>query len=466
MSDLAIFFDRISDEFGRWRSKNAYYYGLLESFYRYVVPEGSRVLELGSGHGDLLSALKPALGVGIDISPKMVAAARLKHPKLEFVAADADELALEGSFDYVIGADLLGFLPDIQAALERLRSVTQPGTRIVFTWHNILWSPLMIVARSLGWSQPKPYLNWLSKRQLTHLLKISGYEVVAQGRFCLLPIRIPVISDFVNRFIAPLPLVREFGFTNWVVARTAPAPSAAPSVSVIVPARNEKGNIRSCVNRLPIMAVKQEIIFVEGHSKDGTWEEIERIKASYAGPCVIKAYKQTGKGKADAVHLGFAKAEGDILMILDSDLAVAPEDLPRFYAALVSRRAEYVQGTRLIYPMEEKAMRPLNWVGNKFFATVISFLISQDLSDTLCGTKCLWRKDWERIVAARGYFGNFDPFGDFEMIFGAAKLFLKIEEIPVRYRARTYGETQISRWRDGMILLRMTWFAMRKMLFY
>ncbi len=122
-------------------------------------------------------------------------------------------------------------------------------------------------------------------------------------------------------------------------------------------------------------------------------------------------------------------------------------------------KGEFVNGSRLVYRMEDQAMRALNLIANKLFSLIFTWLLGQRFTDTLCGTKVLRREDYLRLKAGRAYFGDFDPFGDFDLIFGAAKLNLKVVEVPIRYASRTYGETQISRFRHGLMLLRMVVFA-------
>jgi glycosyltransferase involved in cell wall biosynthesis len=238
-----------------------------------------------------------------------------------------------------------------------------------------------------------------------------------------------------------------------------------PLVSVIVAARNEEGNITNIFKRTPDMGGGTELIFVEGGSRDNTFEAIKKEIRTNPEKRAF-AYQQTGKGKGDAVRLGFSKATGDILMILDADMTVSPENLPLFYNALVSGKGEFINGVRLVYPMENEAMRFWNLVGNKFFSLAFSWLLGQTIKDTLCGTKVLTKKNYEKIAANRAYFGEFDPFGDFDLIFGAAKQNLKIVDLPIRYRDRNYGDTNISRWRHGVILLRMTIFAALKIKFH
>lgn len=367
----------------------------------------------------------------------------------------------------VLGIDLVNYAEDIQAALERIAQIAGPSTAIVLSRINPLWTPFLRVASWIGLVQPRAYANWITRSQFEHFLHLSGLEVVRYEQALLFPVRIPLLSWFINTYLARLPGLRRLCLTELAFCRKLPEPKpTAPSVSVVIPARNERGNIEAALERMPRFAGELEVIFVEGHSSDGTWEKIQEVmKQADSYPFRLKAAQQAGKGKGDAVRKGFDLAENDIFMILDADLTVPPEDLPRFYEILAHGKAEYVHGTRLVYPMQGQAMRPLNWLGNKFFGYLLSYLLGQQLTDTLCGTKCLYRETYQRLAAGRAYFGEFDPFGDFDLIFGAAHLGVKMEEVPIRYRARTYGETQIHRFRDGLLLLRMCAFASRKLRF-
>jgi hypothetical protein len=425
------------------------------------------VLELGSGTGDLLAACRPSHGLGIDISGEMTRLASARHPHLEFRHMAAEHLDLGGEpFDYIILSDLVGFLYDIRHVFERLRSVCHPQTRIIIHWYNRLWQPVLSMAEKLGYKYPQPLLNWTTPEDIVNLLHLADFEPVHRRPHILLPKRVPLVSRLANRFLAPLPGLRYFCFTNWIVARPRFLASARPepTVSVICPCRNESGNIRQIVERLPAMGAHTELIFVEGHSRDDTLEQC-RLAAASAGEKDVKVFVQEGRGKGDAVRLGFAKATGDILMILDADLSVAPEDLVHFYNALVAGKGDFVNGCRLVYAMDPEAMRFLNLLGNRFFALLLSRLMGQPIKDTLCGTKVIWRNQYEALARGRGYFGALDPFGDFDLLFGAAKLNLKIVEVPIRYRQRTYGSTNINRFADGWLLLRMSGKAAAKLFF-
>ncbi|MCA3246919.1 MAG: glycosyltransferase [Azospirillum sp.] len=454
----------------RWRARHAFYHAEDTRALRFVIPEGASVLAVGCGDGATLAAVKPARGLGIDPSPTAVDAARAAYPHLEFRAVDfeRDEIpaGTDEKFDFILLPDTIGWIEDIETVLGRLHAHCHPDTRIVLSYHSPLWEPALRVAQNAGLKAPMPPSNWLGMRDLAALLDLAGFEVIRREWRTLSPLRLLGFGALVNRLLAPLPIVRGLCLRHYLVARSRQIAHPAPrSASVIVPARNERGNIEDAVRRLPQFCKRVEIVFVEGHSKDGTLEEMRRVQAAYPDRD-IKILVQDGKGKGDAVRKGFAAATGDVLMILDADLTVPPEQMPKFFRQIAEGRGEFVNGTRLVYPMEDRAMRALNWIANHGFSIVFSWLLNQRFTDTLCGTKVLRKSHYERIAANRLYFGDFDPFGDYDLIFGAVKLNLKVVEVPIRYLARTYGETQISRFRHGWLLLRMVVFAWRKLKAY
>lgn len=462
-------FDQMAPERASWIARNRYFHETDHGYMRFLIPAGSRVLDIGCGDGQLLAALKPSYGVGIDLSAAMISAAAKAFPQLSFKTGNAEDpdviAALEGPFDYIVISDTIGLIEDCEALFASLHRLMTPETRPILAYYSHLWEPALRLAETLGLKMPQVQQNWLTTDDMTNLLGLADYEVVRREWRQLLPRHMFGIGALINRFLAPLPFIRRLCLRNYIIARPLPRlsrPVRLPSVSVLVPCRNERGNIESAVTRMPRFAPDMEILFVEGHSKDGTLEECERVRDAYPDRD-IKVFRQDGRGKGDAVRKGFGLARGDIVMILDADLTVPPEALGKFYDALVMRRGEFINGTRLVYPMEDTAMRTLNNITNRGFAIIFSYLLNQRFTDTLCGTKVLWRRDYERIVANRHYFGDFDPFGDFDLIFGAAKLNLRIVEVPIRYAGRSYGETQISRFTHGWLLLRMVLFAWRKL---
>lgn len=457
------FSDRIASQRAAWLERAKFFHDEDIGYLRFLIPEGSRVLDLGCGTGHLLAALKPSLGVGVDFSPAMIAEARKNFPMLSFMVGDIEDgeflQSLPGPFDFILITDTLGSLDDCQHLFDQLHTLCTRTTRLVIVYFSHLWYPLVRLGELVGARAPQPPQNVLAPADINALASLADFETIRSERRMLVPYFLLGLGRFINRFVAPLPLLGHLCLRHYTVCRSLRhVDDGVESVSVVIPARNERGNIEKAVQRLPCFAEDMEIIFVEGHSQDGTWEEIERVKAAYP-QLDIKALKQTGKGKADAVFTAFDAARGDVLMILDADLTVPPEQLPKFWQALRAGKGEFVNGSRLVYPMEKRAMQFLNLIANKSFSMIFTWLLSQRFTDTLCGTKVLRSADYQRLKAGRAYFGDFDPFGDFDLIFGSAKLNLKFVEIPIRYAQRSYGETQISRFRHGIILIRMVLFA-------
>jgi len=457
-------FDAVAPIRNKWRRKGSYYHRELEKYLRYLIPKGSSVLEIGCGTGEMLAAVEPSRGVGVDISSGMVKQARENFPELEFRVDDLEDLKISEKFDYIILSETIGHVDDIQLAFRQLHKVSTPETRIIIIYFNYLWAPVIKTAEALGIRMKQSLMHWLPLEDIQNLLYLENFDVIRKGYRFLMPLYIPLISGFMNRFLANMPFFWKLALTEILIARPVSTRKAPEDVtcSVVIPCRNEKGNIEQAVLRTPDMGRDTEIIFVEGGSSDGTYQECLRVKEAYGHKRNITVLVQDGRGKGDAVRKGFAAAKNDVLMILDADLTVPPEDLPKFFNAISSGKSEFVNGSRLVYRMEKEAMRFLNLLGNKFFSRAFTYLLEQRIRDTLCGTKVLWKKDYEKIAAGRKYFGEIDPFGDFDLLFGAAKLNLKIVEVPIRYQERKYGTTQISRFRHGILLFKMVWLGLWK----
>lgn len=455
-----------SKTFDYWLKKNKYYHAQLIKFYQCAIPQGSTVLQINCANGYLLDALKPSWGVGIDTDESCIAQAKERYPSYTFYCGDTSMLPQQEPFDFIILSLATMQTYDIQDLFMSLRRFCKPSTRLILDHYAYMWEPVLDITRKLGLRRPTKLKNWVSGEDLRTFLALSGYEVVTEGRYMMMPAYFPLISALCNKFLIHMPFINRLSLQHWIIAR----PSAVQvntqtvSVSVIVPCRNERGNVEPAIVRTPIMGKETEIIFIEGNSKDGTFDEIKRVIEAYPERN-IRGFVQDGKGKGDAVRKGFAAARGDILMILDGDLTMPPEELPKFFDALISGKGEFINGSRLVYGMENGAMRFLNLLANFFFSVLFSWLLDQKVKDTLCGTKVLWAKDYNKIVANRHFFGDFDPFGDFDLLFGAAKLNLKIIDMPIHYKNRTYGSTQIRRFYHGWILLGMSLLALKKLKF-
>lgn len=459
--------NRIKSHYSKSKFLNKWseaYRRVLGVYYRFLIPTGCSVLEIGCGSGGLLRYLSGRKHSGIDLVEEQIDEARKILTDVELECAAGEVAQFDKTYDYVILSDTLNEAADVQQLLENIHNASTSETRLIINAQNTLWRPILDFLTLVGLKPKRPQQNWLSTSDIHNLLGLADWELIRSDARILFPHELFGLGSFINKFIAPF--IPFACLSLFFVARSKRKSSIADklTVSVIIPARNESGNIEAAIERTPEMGYSTEIVFVEGNSKDGTWETIQACIKKYPER-TIKAYQQTGKGKGDAMRLGYEKAAGDIFMILDADLTVPPEDLTKFFSAIQQGHCEFVNGVRLVYPLEDEAMRFLNMCGNKFFSVLFSWLLGTEIKDTLCGTKVFSRSHYELISANRSYFGNFDPFGDFDLIFGAAKLNLKICDLPVRYQSRTYGETQIDRWRDGFLLIRMAIIAARKVKF-
>jgi SAM-dependent methyltransferase len=444
----------------KWIRANQYFYGRLQRLLQFIVPPGKRVLELRCETGDFLASTKPARGVGVEISDAMVAVAQAEHPELQFVQSDPEELELNETFDYILFNHIFDTV-DILQAFERMRAHCHAETQLIVINYNLFWQPVLKLATKLGLRSRLVDPNWVSENDVRGFLRLAGFRPVRKHRLMLFPKYIPLLSSFINDFLARLPGLRRLCLMQVMVARPIVPPlyESEATVSVVVPCRNEAGNIQAAVERIPEMGARTEIIFCDDKSTDGTADEVRRLQSLYPEK-EIRLIDGPGICKAENVWTGFRAARGDVLMILDADLTVMPEELPFFFRALVQRHGGFINGSRLVYPMQDSAMKFFNIIGNKFFSLLFSFLLDQRIKDTLCGTKVLWRKDWQRLEPYLGSWGIQDLWGDYELLFGASKLHLDIVEVPVHYQERIHGVTKMTKvFANGWRMLRICWYA-------
>jgi hypothetical protein len=453
-----------------WIRRNDYYYDLLGRLLRFLVEPQKNVLSVRCDTGFHLAAVAPKYGKGIDLCSEIVDIARQRNPSCEFAVAFPDRVEFRAlfdpgeKFDYILFNNI-GDTADVLQALRNLRPLCLRHTRLLVEVYNHLWEPLVTFAEWIGMKVPRTEQNWLSTLDIANLLTLAGFEALETHRIVLLPKYVPLVSTFLNRFCARLPLLKRLCMTQIVVARLLPAsvPKEELSVSVIIPCKDEKGNIDDAAQRIPQLGRRTEIIFCDDASTDGTAEEVLRVQSVYSDKDI---HLEHGPGvcKSRNVWTGFNAATGDILMILDADLTTMPEELPYFLDVIAGGLAEFVNGSRLIYPVPKGAMTTANMLGNKFFSIAFTYLLGQRVKDTLCGTKVLWRSDWERIKPMVGSWGIEDRWGDYELLFGAARLNLKILDLPVHYQERMYGSTKMTRvFRNGLVMLKMCWHGFLKL---
>lgn len=452
-----------------WIKANPNYYHQMIDALRYIIEPGARVLHIRCSVGYLLNRLEPGYGVGIDDSLAQIEIARRDHPNLTFLHQNIEAFELPDPktlFDYIIVSSVEDIV-DLKAMLDRARAYAAPHTRLIVINYNYLWNPLVQLAEWTRLKIPQNLHNWISTPDLDRLCELADFEILTHRGLILFPFRFPFLAHLINRFIARLPFFRIFTMIRLTIARPAPVPAQKNhTVSIVIPCKDEAGNIEDAVTRIPALGLQTEIIFCDDKSTDGTADKVREMIKRFPQKN-IRLLAGPGICKSENVWVGFDAAQGDILMILDADLTVLPEELPYFYEAIARGKGEFINGSRMVYPMHDDAMRFFNVIGNKFFSALFSFILEAPIKDTLCGTKVLWRRDYEKIKPLRGTWGIRDRWGDYELLFGAAKRHLKILDLPVHYVDRTYGETKMkNRFRNGMIMLRMCWAALRKIKFH
>lgn len=447
-------FDSIANLYDKYKHRNSYYHNGIKNLCKSIIPEKERILEIGCATGDLLSILKPYEGVGIDFSPNMIEVAKKKYPHLKFYTMEAESLDLKDKFAYVIMSNLFDYLEDIWAVLENVKKVLGIDGKVVITTVNPVWEPIFRIAQKLSLRTPDTVRNFITNKDIVNLLELQNFEILKEGLRMCLPKKIPILSPLLNFLIPELPILRQLCVIQYIVAKVK-RPKQSLSCSVVIPCHNERDNIEDCLRRIPQMGKFTEAIVVDDGSIDDT---AEKVNPALNRDIEIKliSYKPN-KGKGYAVKIGFDNANGDVLMILDADMSVMPEELPRFFKLFEDGLADFVNGTRVIYPMEREAMPLLNYIGNKIFSLILSWIMKQRVSDTLCGTKALFQKDYKKILMKD------NSWGDFDLLFGAARLCLKIREIPVHYKIRLAGKSKMKAFKHGWILLRVCWRGFREL---
>lgn len=448
-AEIRAHFDRIAPDYPALKKRNRYYHAFLARWCRAMVPAGSKVLDVGCGRGDVLAATSPREGLGVDLSPAMIAGARADHPELAFTAEGIEAFQGDGTFDAALCVNTLEYTWDVGAVLNAVHAALRDNGRILITAANPVWSPLFKIASAFGLRIPDCRRLFITSRDLMNLLELHGFEVVYEQMHLAIPKWIPVVSSVINFVVSRIPGVRLLSSTQLVVARKLPPRRREYSVSVIIPCHNERENVAACARSVRRLGAGTEVIFVDDGSSDGTAEAV-RAAAGVAGDVPVRLVSYSPRrGKGQAVVAGIASATGDICVIVDADLSTHPDELEPLYEAFATGRAEFVNGTRFVYPMEGRAMRWANYMGNRAFTILVSTIMERRVSDTLCGTKAFFRRDYAHFTMGR------DPWGDYDLLFGAAQMRLVLRELPVHYRERAAGQSKMKALRHTLNLLKM-----------
>ncbi len=444
---IAKHFEGLAMTYESLKKRNSYYNNFLKNWCKSLLPPNQKVLDVGCAHGDVLAAMQPSYGIGIDISPAMVGEACQKNPGLTFSQSRIEDFESETRFDALLLINTLEYLYDIGTVFDKAHELLEDNGRIYITTANPFWSPIFKLSSKLGLRIPDYERLYVTNEDIVNILELHGFEIVYKEMALILPKYIPILSPVLNFVFPALPYLRMLCSTQLIVARKLPPKRKEYSVSVVIPCHNEVGNVDRCVTEMKKFGISTELIFVDDGSTDGTAaaikphlnEEIEVKVISYS----------PNRGKGNAVKAGFDAATGDILMILDADLTTHPDELQPIYEAMATGRAEFVNCSRFIYPMEGGAMPFINYLGNKCFSLLASYIMEQRVSDTLCGTKAIFRGDYQNIIMGR------DPWGDYDFLFGAAQLRLKIKELPVHYRERMAGLSKMNTKKHTINLIKM-----------
>ena len=457
---IVVYYNEVSDKFDFYERFNAYFYRYRRKILRRIIPPHKKILDIGCGGGDNLANLTPSRGLGLDISSHMVHLAKSRHPELEFICKDIDTYSPEeGDWEYLLAINLLLEVPDINLTLNRIHHIMSEETRLVILNHSANWEFLFRIYTFFQKWNKRINQNWLNRRDYENLFNNCGFQVIKKTKALLVPINIPILSNIINWLFHQIPFIRRFGLLDIYTLKKRIPRERLPdfSVSVIVPCKNESENIPAIIPRMPGMGRFTEIVFVDDLSTDDTHKCMQEQKEKF--PDVpVKIVDGSGLGKGAACRKGFEAATGDILMILDADLTVPPEVLPDFFEIIQAGHAEFVNGSRQVYQLEEDSMRMANCIGNGFFAYLFSFLMGFRVNDTLCGTKVFFRKHYPLILESREFFATNDVWGDFDLLFAASRHNLMYTEHPVHYFPRTYGETKMGRRLHNAQIMFRNWY--------
>lgn len=381
-----------------------------------------------------------------------------KSHNLDFLNVDTNEdlnkiLINNTKYDCIVLSDMFEVNDDILGLLKLLKKNLNNDGTILLTSITPIWDGVLSILEMLNLKNKSKKRSYIHLNKLSAVLDTINFQITGKRTRQYFPFKLFYFGNIINNFLEIILYFFNFGIRSYFTIKEIEdtAEKDVLSKTIIVPAKNEEGNLNELINRIPYLGNNVEVIISCGISNDNTLGMAKSLKSDNF---IIKVIEQTSKGKANAVWEACEQSSNDLIAILDADLSVDPEELSSFFELIETKKCDFVNGTRLIYSMEKGSMRFINNFGNRLFQYVVSKIIRLPLTDSLCGTKVFKKNLYEKIKKWQSVVKIKDPFGDFDLLFAAAYSSQKIVEYPIHYRARKYGTTQIRRFKDGFKLIK------------
>tara|TARA_B110000977_G_scaffold125183_1_gene160299 strand:+ start:1495 stop:2904 length:1410 start_codon:yes stop_codon:yes gene_type:complete len=354
-----------------------------------------------------------------------------------------DEINKNLNFDHIVIADI-EHQKFITKNLIDLNEKIDNECRVIVLSKSIFWSTLINFYKKIKNIGPDKN-NFLPYSNLRKIFLNTNFEIVKNEKIIFFPFQFSLLTKFINQ-IFRFPVLNFFCMINLTVLKKVQKKNyqaEGKKISFIIPCKNEGGNIKFFYEKIINSTINAEFLFGNDNSSDNTLDEIKKLQQAIPNK-EIKIYDGPGVCKSENVYKGINLASGEIILIYDADLTVSFDDLVNSINLLLKTDADFINCTRMIMPQQKNAMKFLNFYGNLFFAFLFSILFKQKITDTLCGTKIFFKKDWEQIKKYNNTWGAKDLWGDFDLLLGAYKNNLKIVENPISYTDRKEDETKMT----------------------
>lgn len=417
-----------------WKEKNWYYHNQLKQIFKDVIKENSKVLQIGYGLGDILAALYPKKGVSFDDDKDILAISRRRYPIFKFTDFNFNKNKVNDKFDYVIYPNSLEHFDDIQTVFENVYPALSRSSKVVVASVNPRWEQIFYILEKLKLKRPESSRNWLRIENIKNLLEVSGYKVIDSGFRIILPVSIPLISGIINKVIRNIKILSRFCVEQFVVAQKETfSINNNLSCSVVIPTYNQAELLEYCIESIPNVGKKMQIVVVDDASSDRTEQVMKSLSKKHHNIKYIRNERPQGEEKS--LKIGIESVDLDIILTYDAKMSIPSSELVRFYNVLASKRADFVSGMRFIYPLEGQRLRQLTIIGNIIFSYLYSLFLNQRVFDPLCSIKGFYKKNYSKIKIS-----NNNTLLD--LLIKAAENKAKILEIPVHYSLESYLENK------------------------